>query len=206
VEGSAAEKGRGGADEGADMRERMIGKPVGGIDLLALALVVCFVAGGATVFEAPDGVGGAKFGMSAEQVRELFPAAELDQDTGEADSGSSELPRFVDLRVDGQEVLGMVDCKLRFRFASDQLYMIGCGCPLDEKSVREVLEKEFGEPNYSWGQVVYWRGERYGVSLRSGVIGFYDRQLDSAVQRALRAAMEKEKAQRRSGGEAGTGP
>ena len=143
--------------------------------------------------------------MSTEEVQKLFPTAELEQDTGEADSASSELPRFVDLRIGGQEVLGMADCKVRFRFASDQLYMIGCGCPADEKSVREVLEEKFGEPNFSWGQVIYWRGERYGVSLRSGVIGFYDRQLDAAVQRALRTAMEAEKARQGTEG-AGTSP
>ena len=39
-----------------------------------------------------------------------------------------------------------------------QLYMIGCACPADEKSVREVLEEHFGESNFTWGQVIYWRG------------------------------------------------
>jgi hypothetical protein len=187
------------------MRKRMR-KRVCWIEVLGWAAAACLVASGAAAFEAPDGWGGAKFGMSAEEVGKLFPDAQVDQDTGEPDSASSELPRFVDLRVDGQEVLGMADCKLRFRFAADQLYMIGCGCPLDEKSVREVLEENFGEPNFFWGEVVYWRGERYGVSLRNGVIGFYDRQLDAAIQRALRAAVEKKKAQQRRGDEPGASP
>jgi hypothetical protein len=82
--------------------------------------------------------------------------------------------------------------------------MIGCACPPGEKSVREVLEEKFGEPNFSWGQVVYWRGEHNGVSLRLGVIGFYNRQLDRAIQRALAAAVEAAKAQQRTEGAATT--
>lgn len=179
------------------MKKRMR-RQIAGIDVLGWALALlaaCLVASGAAAFEAPDGWGGAKFGMSPEQVQELFPTAKVEQDTGEPTSATSDRPRFIDLRVEGQEVLGMADCKVRFRFASSQLHMIGCVCPPGEKSVAEVLEAKFGKPTHFYGPVAYWRGELYGVSLRLGVIGFYDRQLDAAVQRSNAAAVRAGSAQ-----------
>ena len=142
----------------------------------------------------PDGWKGAKFRMSVEEVRALFPGLETTLDSGEPKDAVESLPRLVYLEKKGVSVLDQEGCTVRFQFAADQLYFINFHCPNAKGSLKPLLTKRYGDPTLYAAGVSYWQGMDWGVAAGDDVpsFGFYDRQLDKLVQQAMLRALDEQ--------------
>jgi hypothetical protein len=149
----------------------------------------------------PDGFKGAKFHMSLAQVKEIFPTL--------APTGVQGGKRSLSFhRIDGEESLGELrPCKVKLRFAADELYQIDFDCGRDDRVV-EYLKRQYGEPTNVVPNAIYWYGEKAIISLNPNAktFGFIDRALNETVQQQLFQAVLKSRQATPAGSTSTPGP
>jgi hypothetical protein len=152
--------------------------------ILLFALAAAAVTAAEVKFREPTGYGKAKFGMSAAQVKKLYPKLEPAKATAEAAGNAQQLLAVYFL--EDQRVGPLKQCKVEFRFYKDELYEIQFRCP-DRAGVGDYLQKTYGMPNQPSGNAVFWMGEHSAVSLapRSGAFAYADRARSQAFQAIL---------------------
>ena len=124
---------------------------------------IVFVSGICVAFpNEPDGFGGARFGMSANKVAEVFPRV---QQLGSAPDG---ILTFYTLEK--HSFAGLEPCTVTLAFVGDRLYEARFDCGRDEK-VQTALQERFGAPTSAESMLV-WRGEKTIVSLNPKVMTF----------------------------------
>ncbi len=111
----------------------------------------------------PDGFSGARFGMSIEQVKEVFPAL---KEFGASPDGVVAMYTAEGLSFDGLEA-----CKVTLGFVANKLYEIRFDCGSDE-SVAAILRAKFGSPSVVEEKLTIWRGETAVVSMNRQVKTF----------------------------------
>lgn len=137
----------------------------------------------------PNGFGGAKFGMSPDAVKQVFPTLQS--------KGAEDFLAFYQL--ENQSVLGLKACRVDLRFVDQELYEIQFHCEPKER-VLATLKKEFGEPTEEKPGEVFWFSRTRAVSLnpRSTAFGFVDRERNDLVQHKLMQYMLRQQMQSRT--------
>lgn len=162
---------------------------------LSLAVIFGFFAT-SRASDWPEGYGKARFGMSIEEFKNVYPEARrmggepTQEELAELDEHGHPKANqgLVVYTLEGQSLDELSPCTVKFRFAWNKLYQIGFDCGRDPKVV-DYLEKRFGKTRTRQGVAEYWYGDRVVVSLNptSYAFGFVDRELGTAVTNQLLA-------------------
>jgi hypothetical protein len=160
---------------------------------ILVAALVCAVAASslaADKFPEPTGFGTAKFGMSVDEVRTLYPTLHPSKVTLQAAEKGKQL--IVLYELENQSIGPLHACQVDLRFFKNELFEVQFHCPERDKAVQYV-HKTYGTATKTTPNAVFWTGQQATVSLapQSGAFGFTDMKRAQTIQAALLAAFSK---------------
>ena len=122
---------------------------------------------GESMKDEPDGFGKAKFGMSEQQVKALYPEIqEMVMPTPPPEQAPKEPPPFAltTYNLDNQSFGPLKQCKVRMRFFEHKLTDLMYDCA-NKDQVHDYLESRFGVPtSISARRAITWFGNKTTVT------------------------------------------
>ena len=152
--------------------------------LVSAAIVLCAIAVSAAKAELsaePGGFGEAKFGMSVDEVRKIYPTLHLTEATKRAIAGD-----LLQFEMENVTVGPLQPCSALLSFYNQEFYSARFRCP-DRGKVVQYLEKTYGPPSKITAKGTSWAGEHGTVWLAptGGTFGVDDVRRSLAVKAAL---------------------
>jgi hypothetical protein len=157
--------------------------------LPALALLAPAAARAAATPAELEGFGKAKFGISEEQAKELYPKLVQEFQLPTPKPGETPLPfSLTNYTLENQSFGPLGKCKVTLRFFQHQLNMVHYACAGGSKKIIGYLEKRFGPPQQvSARRALSWVLGSYSVTAME-VAGTFS-ILDTARSRELTGVM-----------------
>jgi hypothetical protein len=153
----------------------------GMLRLTAVAAFLCLVTAPALAFkDEPSGFDQAKFSMTVEQVKKLYPGMS-EMDPRQVDQLYA-LPGMTNYHLSGVKVEGFKDpADLTFRFSKDRLWLVRVHLSQrDSDAMVDQLTKRHGEPTFGTS-VAGWAGQRVMIATTPQLQFFevFDRQISA---------------------------
>jgi hypothetical protein len=163
--------------------------------LPALALLAPAAARAADKDAELHGFGKAKFGISEEQAKALYPKLEeLPLPTPKA--GEAPMPfSLSNYTLDNQSFGPLKNCKVKLQFFQHELMSVHYACAGGSKKIIGYLKKRFGEPEFtSQRRALTWVPSSYTVTAMevAGTFNILDTQRSRHMSEVIwRLAMQK---------------
>lgn len=136
----------------------------------------------------PSGYGKARFGMTVEQVKQIYPAMTdptIVSPQSQLASGPDPLP-LARYQINKQELSTLSGCDVVFQFYREALMQTEFYCP-DKTAVAPYLEREFGPPSSRTARAWFWFGDTTVIAYNphSGIFSFADKEANQSLQLTL---------------------
>jgi hypothetical protein len=164
--------------------------------LPALALLAPAAARAADKDAELHGFGKAKFGISEEQAKALYPKLQEEVVKAAAKPGEEPLPfSLSNYTLDNQSFGPLKKCKVRLQFFQHEFTSVNYACAGGSEKIISYLKKRFGEPQFtSQRRALTWVPSSYTVTAMevSGTFSILDTQRSRHMSQVLMAlAMKK---------------